>query len=73
MIISEMKQFIWMNFGEYAAKTRNISTPYLHIVIALENRDWDTALPLLQDIGMETGDCMRYDIEAIAWQQRLAI
>ena len=50
-----------------------IFTPYLRMAIALEDGDWDGLTPLLQDTGIETEDCMRLYLDAISWQQQLAI
>ncbi len=50
-----------------------IFAPYLRIAIALENGEWDALLSLAEAVKMETWDCMRLYVEAISWQQKLAI
>ncbi len=50
-----------------------IFAPYLRTAIAFENGEWDMLPPLVEAIGLETHHCMRLYIEAISWQQRLAI
>ncbi|HWR23460.1 MAG TPA: HDOD domain-containing protein [Feifaniaceae bacterium] len=50
-----------------------IFAPYLRTAIALENGEWDALPPLLEAVKIDAWECMRLYIEALCWQQRLAI